>query len=59
LLLTIAGHGFATILFPDAEPLVWLLGASLVAAVFSAPRGAVRWLLGGLMVVCVAARLRK
>jgi hypothetical protein len=57
LLLTIAGHGFASILLPAANPLEWLLGICLVTVVCSARRGAVRWLLAGLVVSCIAARL--
>lgn len=57
LLITIAGHGFAAILLPAANPLEWLLGLSLVTVVFSARRGGTRWLLGGLVVSGVVARL--
>ena len=57
LLLTIAGHGLVGSLLPVANPLDWLLGIGLVAAVFSARRGRLRWILGGLAVGCVAARL--
>ena len=35
---------------PIANPLDWLLGIGLVAVVFSARRGRLRWLLGGLTV---------
>ena len=57
LLLAIAGHGFVGNVLPVANPLEWLLGISLVAVVFSARRGRLRWLLGGLTVGCVVARL--
>jgi len=57
LLLAIAGHGFLENLLPVANPLDWLLGLSLVAVVFSARRGRLRWVLGGLVVGSVAARL--
>jgi voltage-gated potassium channel len=57
LLLAIAGHGLVGLVVPVANPLDWLLGIGLVAVVFSARRGRLRWLLGGLAVVCVAARL--
>lgn len=57
LLLSIAGHGLVKQLLPVANPLEWLLGASLVAVVFSARPGPLRWLLGGLVLACVATRL--
>ena len=57
LLLAIAGHGLVARLLPFVNPLEWLLGAGLVAVVFSAPRGRLRWLLGALVIGCVAGRL--
>jgi hypothetical protein len=57
LLLMIAGHGLVGILLPVANPLDWLAGISLVAVVFSAPRGKMRWILGGLALGCVVGRL--
>jgi len=57
LALAIAGHGLLGSLLRVANPLDLLLGISLVAVVFSARRGGIRWLLGGLVVGCVAARL--
>lgn len=57
LLLSIAGHGLIGKLLPVANPLGWLLGISLVAVVYSAPRGRLRWLLGGLAATSVALRL--
>jgi len=57
LLLAIAGHGLMANLLPIANPLEWLLGIALVAVVFSAQRGRVRWALGGLAAVAVVARL--
>jgi voltage-gated potassium channel len=57
LLLTIAGHGFIGSLLPIENPLDWLLGISLVAVVFSARRGGLRWVLGGLAAGSIAARL--
>jgi hypothetical protein len=57
LLLAIGGHGLVGNVLPVDNPLEWLLGISLVAVVFSARRGRLRWLLGGLIVGCVVARL--
>jgi hypothetical protein len=57
LLVTLAGQAFASKLFPVANPLAWLLGLSLVAAVLSVGQGALRWALWGLAVVFVLARL--
>jgi len=57
LLLTIAGHGFVSALLPAANPLDWLLGASLVALVLSAGRGRLRLALGALAAAFVAMRL--
>jgi len=57
LFLAIAGHGLVGLVWPLANPLEWLLGLSLVAVVFSAPRGWLRWLLGGLATGGVAVRL--
>jgi voltage-gated potassium channel len=57
LFLTIAGHGFVGELLPVANPLDWLLGISLVAIVFSVRRRGLRWVLGGLAMGSVAARL--
>lgn len=57
LLLAIAGHGFVASLLPVANPLEWLLGASLVAVVFTAPPGRLRWLLGASTVAAIATRV--
>ena len=57
LLLAIAGHGLVGNLLSVANPLEWLLGISLVAVVFSARRGRLRWFLGALALGCVATRL--
>lgn len=57
LLLAIAGHGLVGNVLPIANPLDWLLSIGLVTIVFSAHRGGVRWLLGGLVAVAVSSRL--
>ncbi len=57
LLLTIAGHGLLGKLLPIPNPLDWLLGVSLLGVVFSAERGRLRWLLGGLVLAAAAGRL--
>ena len=57
LLLSIAGHGLVGILLPIANPLDWLLGIALVAVVFSARHERLRWLLGGLAMGSVVARV--
>ena len=57
LLFTIAGHGLIGIVTPIDNPLDWLLGIGVVAVVFSAGRGRLRWLLGALAVGGIAARL--
>jgi len=59
LLLAIAGHGIFSALFPIANPLEWLLGFSLIAVVFSARRGTLRWILGGMVAACVVAWLMR
>jgi hypothetical protein len=57
LLLTIAGHGLVGRLLPVANPLDWMVAAGLIAVVFSAREGRLRWVLGGLVAVSVGARL--
>lgn len=57
LAVAIAGHGLAGAVLPVANPLEWLIGIGLVAVVFSARRGWLRWLLGGLVTASVAGRL--
>jgi hypothetical protein len=57
LLVTLAGQAFVANLFPVANPLAWLLGFCLVAAVLSVRQGALRWVLWGLAVIFVLARL--
>ena len=57
LLLAIAGHGLVGFFLPIANPLDWLLGIGLVAVVFSVQPGRLRWILGGLVLGCVAVRL--
>jgi hypothetical protein len=57
LLMGIVGHAPVGMLLPVANPLDWLLGASLVVVVLSAWRGRLRWVLGVLTVGFLAARL--
>jgi hypothetical protein len=57
LLLAIAGHGPMARLLPVANPLDWLLALSLLAVVLSARHGRLRWVLDGLALGFVAARL--
>lgn len=57
LLFTVAGHGLVGLVTPIVNPLDWLLALSVVAVVFSAGRGRVRWLLGALAAGGIAARL--
>lgn len=57
LLITIAGHGLVGVATPIANPLDWLLAISVVAVVFSAGRGRLRWFLGALAVGGITARL--
>jgi hypothetical protein len=57
LLVAIAGHGLVALVTPIANPMEWILGIALLAVVFSGRRGMHRWLLGGLAVIGVAARL--
>jgi voltage-gated potassium channel len=57
LLFTIAGHGILESLVPGFNPLNWLLGIVLVAVVFSAGPGRLRWALGALALACVAGWL--
>lgn len=57
LLVTIAGQGFVAALLPIRNPLDWLLGLSLLAVVLSARRGRLGWIVRGLAVAFVAARL--
>lgn len=57
LLLAIAGHGLVGKITRVANPLEWLLAFGLLAIVFSARVVWVRWLLAGLTVVSLAAKL--
>jgi hypothetical protein len=57
LLVSIAGHGLLGALLPIENPLDWLLGLGLVAIIFSAHAGKLRWVLGGLTAGCLSARL--
>jgi hypothetical protein len=57
LLFAIAGHGIIGNVLPIGNPLDWLMGLGLVAVVFSVESPRLRWLLGGLVAVSIAARL--
>lgn len=57
LLVTLAGHAFASKVFPGANPLAWLLALSLLAAVLSVRQRRLRWVLWGLAATFALARL--